>query len=138
MKFDEDDLPVPDPDGVSLMWADYLVFGITLVGYIVISVVQSRVKKQSAREFLASSGQMPLFPVILSMMSTQLSAILIIGTPAEVYGGQGMIYWLYGWGMVFGCILGSLLFVPLLYPLKMVSTYKVRAKIVTDACHYFL
>jgi sodium-coupled monocarboxylate transporter 8/12 len=53
-----------------------------------------------------------------------MSAILILGTPAEMYT-QGTQYFMYVIGMILAVILAAQLFVPLLYPLNLTSSFEV-------------
>ncbi|KAK2140699.1 hypothetical protein LSH36_1275g00012 [Paralvinella palmiformis] len=119
----EDLLPVPGQK--TMMWADYLVLAFTLLGYVAIGLVQAFVAKkpESAKEFLNATGQMPLIPVVLSLLSSVLSAIIILGGSAEIYT-QGAMYWLQGIGQWLATIVAGLLFVPLLYPLQLTSSYE--------------
>lgn len=126
---DDPDL-VPLQDRKSFHWADYLVFGLFLGCYILIGVYQAvknaffAKKKEDADEFLVGGRSMSILPVALSILSAFLSAILILGTPAEVYM-EGTQYWMYVFGQMMSCVLAALLFVPLLYPLRLTSSYEV-------------
>ena len=53
----EDLLPVPGQK--TMMWADYLVFAIILLGYVAIGLVQAFAAKkpESAKEFLNATGR---------------------------------------------------------------------------------
>ena len=53
------------------------------------------------------------------------SAILILGTPAEMYTA-GTEYYVHLGGISLGIIIAALVFVPLLHPLKMTSSFEVR------------
>jgi Na+/proline symporter len=73
---------------------------------------------------------MPVLPVVLSLLSSVLSAIIILGGAAEIYT-QGAMYWLQGIGQWLATIIAGLLFVPLLYPLQLTSSYEVSTDIIT-------
>ena len=73
-----------------------------------------------------------VIPVALAIMSSFLSAILILGTPAELYT-HGTMYWLYLFGMCGAAVLATVFFVPLLYRLKLTSSYEVRKIIKTHS-----
>ena len=62
-----------------------------------------------------------------------MSAILILGTPAEMYTA-GTQYFVYLGGIVLAIIIAALVFVPLLYPLKMTSSFEVRVVKDDDLC----
>lgn len=81
-------------------------------------------KQNSTKEFLMGGRQMLLIPVAISILVSFMSAILILGTPAEMYT-QGTQYFVYLFGMILAVILASQLFVPLLYPLNLTSSFEV-------------
>jgi sodium-coupled monocarboxylate transporter 8/12 len=82
-------------------------------------------KKNSTGEFLIGGRNMQLFPVAVSILVSFMSAILILGTPAEMYTA-GTLYFTYLLGMILAIILSTILFVPLLYPLTLTSSFEVR------------
>ena len=67
---------------------------------------------------------MSTIPVAMSICVSFISAILILGAPAEMYM-YGTQYWLTWIGLTIASVLAALLFVPLLYPLKLTSSYEV-------------
>ena len=128
----EPELPVEGAKGFH--WADYLVFALFLAVSLGIGMFQGvaqalgcmKKEEQTTEQFLTGNRSMSVWPVSLSMLSAFLSAILILGTPAEVYV-EGTEYWVYMFGMMASCVFAVLIFVPLLYPLKLTSSYEVRA-----------
>ncbi len=110
----------------SFHWADYVIMGCFLVTSLVIGIVQACIggKQKTQSEYLLADRGMRILPVSMSILVSYLSAILIIGTPAEVYTG-GTQYWLYAVGGSLGCMGSAMIFVPLLYPLKLTSSYEV-------------
>jgi hypothetical protein len=68
-------------------WIDYVVFAFSLVVSAAIGIYHGfRGKKQSSvGEFLMGDRKMSLLPVALSMQATFLSAIFLLGVPAEIY-----------------------------------------------------
>ena len=82
-------------------------------------------KSGDTAEFLMGGRNMKLLPVSISILVSFMSAILILGTPAEMYTA-GTLYVLNEIGIVIAIILASVLFVPLLYPLKLTSSFEVR------------
>ena len=130
------ELPSPEPKGFH--WADYLVFVLFLVISLGIGMFQGLMdmcgcnkkeededaKAVDTEEFLMGNRDFSVWPVALSTLAAFLSAILILGTPAEVYM-QGTEYWIYLIGMMLSCVFAVLLFVPLLYPLRLTSSYEV-------------
>ncbi|CAL1266319.1 unnamed protein product [Larinioides sclopetarius] len=74
---------------------DYIVFGIMLLISAGIGVWYAIVdrKKTDAQEFLMGGRSLSVFPVSMSVLASFMSAITLLGTPAEVYryGTQYMI-----------------------------------------------
>nr|KAG5688219.1 hypothetical protein BaRGS_003118 [Batillaria attramentaria] len=66
---------------------------------------------------------MSIIPVAISILVSFMSAILILGTPAEMYM-SGTEYFVYVFGICFAIIIAALVFVPLLYPLRMTSSFE--------------
>ena len=132
-----DDYPaapeLPPTELQGFHWADYVVFVLFLVVSLGIGMAQgilqlfgcAKKEEQTTEEFLVGNRSLSVAPVSLSMLSAFLSAILILGTPAEVYV-EGTEYWIYLLGMMSACVFAVLIFVPLLYPLKLTSSYEVR------------
>ncbi|KAK3580515.1 hypothetical protein CHS0354_009467 [Potamilus streckersoni] len=84
-------------------------------------------KNQTTGEFLMGNRNMKLIPVAVSILVSFMSAILILGTPAEMYT-EGTQYFIYLFGMIIAVILAALIFVPLLYPLKLTSSFEYLEK----------
>ncbi|KAH9509620.1 Sodium-coupled monocarboxylate transporter 1, partial [Bulinus truncatus] len=104
---------------------DYVVFSAMLFVSLAIGVwfaVRGGGQKTQG-EYLMGNRNMSVLPVAISILVSFMSAILILGTPAEMYT-QGTEYIVTLIGLCMGIILASLLFVPLLYPLKLTSVYE--------------
>ena len=54
-----------------------------------------------------------------------MSAILILGTPAEMYTA-GTEYFIYMFGIILAIIIAGQVFVPLLFPLRLTSSFEVN------------
>ena len=92
-------------------------------------------KQKTTGDFLMGGRNMQLFPVAISILVSFMSAILILGTPAEMYT-QGTLYFLYLLGMIISIILSAQMFVPLLYPLKLTSSFEVSDLLsLMELCH---
>ncbi|EDV47472.1 sodium-coupled monocarboxylate transporter 1 [Drosophila erecta] len=122
----------------SFGWLDYLVFCLMLAICAVIGIYfclqlrgESRRKKAhgeeeaatSAASYLVGGRQMKIFPITMSLISSFISGITLLGTPTEVY--------LYGAQYMY--IMGSLVlmgfcmyyfFLPVFHELNLISTYK--------------
>ena len=105
---------------------DWLVFALMLAisaGIGIFYAIADR-KRKTTGEFLMGGRNMQLIPVALSILVSFMSAILILGTPAEMYT-KGTQYFLYIIGIMLAVVLAAQLFVPLLYPLKLTSSFEV-------------
>ncbi|XP_020800709.1 sodium-coupled monocarboxylate transporter 1 [Drosophila serrata] len=123
----------------SFGWLDYLVFCLMLAICAVIGIYfclqlrrESRKQKElhgaevaasSAASYLVGGRQMKVFPITMSLISSFISGITLLGTPTEVY--------LYGAQYMY--IMGSLVlmgfcmyyfFLPVFHELNLISTYK--------------
>ncbi|XP_060082920.1 sodium-coupled monocarboxylate transporter 1-like [Ylistrum balloti] len=104
---------------------DWLAFAAMLgisAGIGVFYAIKGR-REASTNEFLMGGRNMLLFPIAISILVSFMSAILILGTPAEMYM-EGTEYFLYVFGMILAVILAALIFVPLLYPLELTSSFE--------------
>ena len=81
-------------------------------------------RQRSTSEYLMGNRDIQVVPAALSLTVSFISSILILGEPAEMYtfGGQLMISKL-GW--VLGAVLSTVIFVPVLHPLKLTSVNEV-------------
>ncbi len=112
---------------IGLHPGDYAVFGVTLVISLCIGIFHSMTggRQKTTDEYLMGNRKMKVLPVTLSFTVSYISTILILGFPAEIYsfGGQIVVTLIGVWlGTVFACIV----FVPLLYPLRLTSVNEVR------------
>ncbi|XP_033759489.1 sodium-dependent multivitamin transporter-like [Pecten maximus] len=114
-------VPIP-----GLHIADYVIIAIFLcicMGIGVYYGYQTN-KNPSLENYFFGNRRLMIAPVTLSLFVTFISAIAIMGIPADIYK--------YGIPIIFGgaayslsIIIASLTIVPLLYPLKLTSTYEV-------------
>lgn len=110
--------------------ADYAVFGCTLALSAAIGIfyaIKDR-RKNSTEEYLLAGRSMNPFPVAMSLVSSFVSAIMIIGTPAEVYVNSTM----YGWiavGMIITATGAAHIFIPVFYNLGVTSVFQVCANL---------
>ncbi|WAR30615.1 SC5AC-like protein, partial [Mya arenaria] len=107
---------------------DWVLFGLMLAvsaGIGIFYAVKEYFNKNSnSSEFLMGGRNMQLLPVAISILVSFMSAILILGTPAEMYTA-GTLYFMYLIGMVLAIIMSALIFVPLLYPLRLTSSFEI-------------
>lgn len=105
--------------------ADYIVMVLFLIISSAIGIYHGFFKKQTTtEEYLLGNRQMHLLPVALSLLVTYQSAISVLGIPVEVYLYNVMIIYLY-FAVCIAIFLQAAMIVPLLYPLRLTSTYEV-------------
>lgn len=106
---------------------DYVVFaGLFVIssGIGVFFAIKER-KKATSREFLVGGRQMSFGPVALSLTASFMSAVTVLGTPAEVYR-FGASFLLFIISYAFVVLFTSELFLPVFYRSGITSTYEVR------------
>ncbi|XP_048750733.2 sodium-coupled monocarboxylate transporter 1-like [Ostrea edulis] len=104
---------------------DWLLFGAMLVISAGIGIFYACIggRQETTTEFLMGSRSMQLIPVAISILVSILSAISILGIPAEMYT-HGTQYFMNIFGFALAAIIASQLFVPLLYPLQLTSSFE--------------
>ncbi|KAH3802740.1 hypothetical protein DPMN_156420 [Dreissena polymorpha] len=100
-----------------------LMLGISAVIGIFYAVKEFLNKNSNNADYLMGGRNMQLVPVATSILVSFMSAILIIGMPAEMYTA-GTLYFMYLIGMILAIILSAIIFVPLLYPLRLTSSFE--------------
>ena len=90
-------------------------------------------KQKTTGEFLMADRQMSWFPVALSLLASFMSAITLLGTPAEVYV-YGTQYCVLAISYMLVVPASAHLFVPIFYRLGLTSTYEVRRNITQGDC----
>ncbi|CAF2311802.1 unnamed protein product [Rotaria sp. Silwood2] len=83
--------------------------------------------KSSAKEYLLANKSMGVFPTAMSLLASFMSAITILGTPAEVYV-YGTQYWIIGISYIFTILMTSTLFMPMFVKLEVTSAYEYLEK----------
>ncbi|PVD36488.1 hypothetical protein C0Q70_03472 [Pomacea canaliculata] len=108
---------------------DYVLFVLMLVISAAIGIFYGcwGGKQKTTKEFLMANRSMSIIPVAISILVSFMSAILILGTPAEMYT-QGTQYMIYIVGILLAIVIAALIFVPLLYPLKLTSSFEYLEK----------
>ncbi|XP_074127466.1 LOW QUALITY PROTEIN: sodium-coupled monocarboxylate transporter 1-like [Sminthopsis crassicaudata] len=104
---------------------DYLVFAGMLLISTAIGLYYAFFKKkqQTQKDFLIGGRKMTALPVALSLTSTFVSAITILGIPAEIYR-FGAIFTMYGFSYILMVLITSEIFIPVFYKLGITSTYE--------------
>uniref|UniRef100_A0A4W4DX15 Solute carrier family 5 member 12 n=1 Tax=Electrophorus electricus TaxID=8005 RepID=A0A4W4DX15_ELEEL len=110
--------------GTFQVW-DYIVFACLFVvssGIGVFFAIKER-KNDSSSEFLVGGRQMTCGPVALSLTASFMSAVTVIGAPADVYR-FGASYIIFGFAYTLMVILTAELFLPVFYRSGITSTYE--------------
>lgn len=105
---------------------DYVIFAIILAIASVIGLFHGCTgsKQSSTSEFLLAGRSMSVLPVALSLLASFMSAILLLGTPAEIviYGTQ---YWMICISYCFVIPVAAYVFLPVFYRLQVTSVFEV-------------
>ncbi len=106
---------------------DYGVFAFMLMISTIIGVFYGFCgKRQSTTsEFLMGNRSLSVLPVAMSVMASFISAIGLLGIPAEVYI-FGLQTWVMIWTFPIVMLISAYLFMPVFYELKVTSTYEVK------------
>lgn len=105
---------------------DYVLFGIILsvsAGIGLFYAIKDR-HRQNTKEFLMAGGDMHPVPVALSLLASFMSAITLLGTPAEMYNYTTMYWWI-GLAYFFVAFGSAHIFIPIFYRLNVTSAYEV-------------
>ncbi|XP_071115002.1 sodium-dependent multivitamin transporter-like [Haliotis cracherodii] len=104
---------------------DFAVFGCTLSVMLFIGLyfAMKNKKDQDPAEYLVAGRSMGVLPVSLSLALTFLSALTLLGLPAEIYNYTTMFWWL-ALGMVLAVAGAAHVFNPVLYNIGITSVYE--------------
>lgn len=106
---------------------DYVVFAAMLLVSAVIGVYYAFAggAQKTSKDFLMGGRSMTAVPVALSLTASFMSAVTVLGTPAEIYH-YGAIFCIFAitYGLVVLC--SAEIFLPVFYKLGITSTYEVR------------
>ncbi|KAK3091104.1 hypothetical protein FSP39_017149 [Pinctada imbricata] len=104
---------------------DYILFAALLfvsAGIGLFYAIKDR-KRTTTKEFLLAGGNMSAIPVGLSLLASFMSAITLLGTPAEMYN-YTTIYWWIGLGYFFVILISTTIYIPIFYRLRVTSSYE--------------
>ncbi len=111
-------------------WYDYLLFAATLVvalGLGIYAAARDR-KRNSVEEYLLAGRRLTAIPTGLSIAVSIISAILVLGTIAEVYT-YGMQMWVSQTASSLGMLIALWMYVPLFYNIRIATLYEVGCMI---------
>ena len=105
---------------------DYAVFAIMLLISVAIGIYHAFAggKQKTTAEFLLANRKMMAIPVGLSLLASFMSAITILGVPAEIYT-FGTQYWMIITSYIFLFPAVALVFVPVFRAVDITSSYEV-------------
>ncbi|CAL4148168.1 unnamed protein product, partial [Meganyctiphanes norvegica] len=112
-----------DHTQVGFSIVDYIVFGSVLLVSLVIGLYHGYFGGQKTNaDFLLGGRSFTCAPVAFSLVASVISAILVLGAPAEAYY-RGVMWWVQCTGTV-AIILVAGIFVPFFYELRLTSLYE--------------
>ncbi|XP_014675816.1 PREDICTED: sodium-coupled monocarboxylate transporter 1-like [Priapulus caudatus] len=104
---------------------DYVVFATSLLVAASIGLYYAFTggRQRTTKEFLQANKNMPIMPVVFSMVATFLSTIGILGAPSEMYNFGTLLSWSY-FGPIVAVPICAHLYLPIFYKLETVSIYE--------------
>ena len=111
----------------TLRWPDYVIFVAFLVISLGIGFYHSVTggRQRTTQEFIMANRKLSIVPTAMSLFVSYQSALLILGAPTDTYMfGVTFLFWGCA-SFIIGVILAERLFVPWIYPLKLVSVNDV-------------
>uniref|UniRef100_A0A8C2THZ6 Solute carrier family 5 member 5 n=1 Tax=Coturnix japonica TaxID=93934 RepID=A0A8C2THZ6_COTJA len=126
-------IPTPSPGNME-MWApepltfslwDYGVFGLMLLISTAIGLFHGLSKggQKTSEDFFMGGRRMAAIPVGLSLSASFMSAIQVLGVPAEAYRYGSKFLWMC-LGQLLNTLLTAFIFLPVFYRLGLTSTYE--------------
>ncbi|XP_076034113.1 sodium-coupled monocarboxylate transporter 1-like [Oratosquilla oratoria] len=102
---------------------DYAVFAAVLCLSLAIGMFYAfKARNKTNAEFLMGSYNLSCFPVSMSLLATYISAIMVLGGPAEAFY-HGIQWWVIVFGQVALPVV-ALTFLPIFYKLRLTSVYE--------------
>ena len=98
-------------------WEEYSVLAVTLAVSALIGVLFAWRGQRNTSEYLLANKQMGIFPTTMSIACSFISAITILGTPAEMYV-YGTQYWAIGLSYPFVLAATAHCYLPIFYKLQ--------------------
>ncbi|KAJ9575565.1 hypothetical protein L9F63_007573, partial [Diploptera punctata] len=114
-----------DTGEVMFGWVDYMIFLIMLTVSTLIGVYFGfwGKKEDSTREYLFGGKTMRIVPVSVSLISTSVSGITLLGVPTEIYR-FGTLYVLGIFSFLITGIVTYYIYLPVFYDLQLTSSYE--------------
>lgn len=110
--------------GTLTIW-DYVVFAVTLIisAFIGVYYYFTGSRQSTNKEYLLADKKMNIWVVSISLMASFMSAITLLGVPAEVYN-YGAIFVLINLSYAIGTPISAHFFLPVFYRLNITSAYE--------------
>ncbi|NXF07996.1 SC5A8 protein, partial [Smithornis capensis] len=104
---------------------DYVVFAAMLLISAVIGVYYAFVGggQKTSKDFLMAGRSMSALPVALSLTASFMSAVTVLGTPAEIYR-YGAVFCIFAITYALVVLCSAEIFLPVFYKLGITSTYE--------------
>ncbi|XP_067998829.1 sodium-coupled monocarboxylate transporter 1 [Melanerpes formicivorus] len=104
---------------------DYVVFAGMLLISAIIGVYYAFVGggQKTSKDFLTGGRSMSSLPVALSLTASFMSAVTVLGTPAEIYR-YGAIFCMFAFTYALVVLCSAEIFLPVFYKLGITSTYE--------------
>ncbi len=111
--------------------ADYFIFAAVLIASTSIGLYHAFTggRQRTTNEYFMANHKLRTLPVAASILVSFVSAITVLGTPAEMYT-RGTQMFMRTIGYCISLVISSLVFVPLFFPLKITSSFEVRLLII--------
>ncbi|XP_072701987.1 LOW QUALITY PROTEIN: sodium/iodide cotransporter [Ciconia boyciana] len=113
------------PERLTFSLWDYGVFGLMLLISTGIGLFHGLAKggQKTSEDFFTGGRRMPALPVGLSLSASFMSAVQVLGVPAEAYRYGAKFLWMC-LGQLLNTLLTAQLFLPVFYRLGLTSTYE--------------
>ncbi len=106
-------------------WADYVVFCASLLVSLFIGIYFAFTGNKTTKDMLIAGRNGKVFPVAMSMLASFISAIYIIGVPAEIYY-NGTMFSVIAIGYILFGLVGAHVFVPIYHKMGITSAHEVN------------
>ena len=106
---------------------DWMVFGAYFLILILTSVILSRVKVETTRDYFVGSNAMPMLAVAISVLATSQSAATFLGGPEYSYG-KDLTFLGFYFSAFIAVIFVAYIFIPRFYDIKAVTVYELLEK----------
>ena len=121
-----------------LHYVDIIIFVVSILSSLAIGFYYSMSggKQKTTSEYLLADRKLKTIPASLSILVSGISAILVLGEPAEMYThGSQLLLKTLGYSLI--ALISGFVFVPIFYPLKLKSSFEVKLLINIEEISYY-